>query len=189
MKNQTVEPLNNAVKHWYLSLIMGVFFIFFGIWVIQTPLESYLALSVLFSLTFFLNGVTEIFYFISNRLTVNHWGFGLAFGIVDLLFGIWLISSPQVSIQILPFVVGFVLLFRSATAIGVAFDLKERGIHDWWLVLIISLFAMFFSFAIIFNPVLGGMTLVMLTAMALLSYGIFRIFLAFKLKQFNDSNT
>lgn len=29
MKNQTVEPLNNAVKHWYLSLIMGVFFIFF----------------------------------------------------------------------------------------------------------------------------------------------------------------
>lgn len=186
MQNQIVDNAKNAVKHWYLSLLLGVLFVFTGIWVLQTPVESYLALTVLFSLTFFFHGMGEIFYYIANRKAVEHWGWGFAGGIIDLLFGIWLISSPLVSIAVLPFVVAFMLLYRSATAMAVSFDLKSMGISDWWWSLIVGAFGLVFSFMMLFNPALGGMTIVIWTALALISIGIFRILLSLKLKQLNN---
>lgn len=187
MHNRVVGNTKNAIKHWYLSLLLGVFFIFAGFWVLQTPVESYLALTVLFSLTFFFNGAGEIFYYVANRKAIEHWGWGLAGGIIDLLFGIWLISSPLVSIAVLPFVVAFMLLYRSATAMAVSFDLKSMGIGDWWWSLILGAFGLIFSFLMLFNPALGGMTIVIWTALALISIGIFRILVSLKLKQLNDA--
>ncbi|MGR8934941.1 MAG: HdeD family acid-resistance protein [Gammaproteobacteria bacterium] len=186
MQHQNIGTVKDAVKHWYLSLILGIFFIFAGFWVLQTPVESYLALSILFSLTFFVNGIAEIFYYTTNRQTVSNWGWGLTGGIIDLLFGLWLIASPLLSAAVLPFVVGFMLLFRSSTAMAVSFDMKSHGTHEWWLLLIIGILGLIFSFMILFNPVFGGMTIVIWTALALLSIGLFRIMLAFKLKRLND---
>jgi uncharacterized membrane protein HdeD (DUF308 family) len=186
MQTRIAENVKNVAKYWYLSLLLGVIFIFVGIWVLQTPVESYLALTVLFSLTFFFHGIGEIFYYVANRKAVEHWGWGLTGGTIDLLFGTWLIASPLVSIAVLPFVVAFMLLYRSATAMAVSFDLKSMGVSDWWLSLVMGALGLIFSFMMLFNPALGGMTIVIWTAMALISIGIFRILLSFKLKQLNQ---
>jgi uncharacterized membrane protein HdeD (DUF308 family) len=61
MSNQTV------IKHWWISLLPGILFILTGIWVSLTPLASYVALSILFSMLFFVNGVLEILFAIVNR--------------------------------------------------------------------------------------------------------------------------
>lgn len=130
MANQIIKTLNHVTKHWYPSLILGILFIITGILVLRTPVESYLALSILFSVTFFVNGISEIVYSISNRKQLDNWGWVLAGGVVDMLFGIWLISSPLVSITVLPFFIGFMLLFRSFAAIGFAVDLKSFGVKE-----------------------------------------------------------
>ena len=187
MQTQTIAAVKEAARHWYLSLILGVFFIIAGIWVLQTPIESYLALSILFSVTFSVNGIAEIFYYVSNRHAQSNWGWGLTGGIIDLLFGIWLISSPMVSIAILPFVVGFMLLYRSSTAMAVSFELKSKAIQGWWVPLIMGLLGLFCSFMMIFNPVFGGMTIVLWTGLALMSIGIFRILFSLKLRQINQA--
>jgi len=92
--------------------------------VFMTPVSSYLALSILFSVTIFISGISEIIYSISNRKEMDNWGWVLTGGIIDLLFGLWLMASPLLSIAILPFVVGFMLMVRSMMAIGFAIDLK-----------------------------------------------------------------
>ena len=188
MNNQIVDTTQNAIKHWYLTLILGIFFIFVGFWVISTPLESYLALSILFSVAFFVSGVFETFYYITNRRTAENWGWGLTAGIIELLIGIWLISSPLVSVTVLPFVVGFVLLFRSSTAMAVSFDLKSRAMKGWWWLLIIGILGLIFSYMMIFNPVFGGMTIVIWTGLSFFSIGIFRVMLSFKLKRLNETS-
>ncbi len=183
MANQIIKTLNDATKYWYLSLILGVLFIITGVLVLRTPLESYLALSILFSVTFFVNGIFEVVYSISNRKQLDNWGWVLAGGIVDLLFGIWLISSPLVSITVLPFFVGFMLLFRSFAAIGFAVDLKSFGVKEWGWLLALGILGMLFSFIMLWNPMFAGLTIVMWTAGAFITIGVFKIFLSFKLKQ------
>jgi len=188
METQLIKTLKDAIKHWYLQLILGVLFIITGIWVLRTPLESYLALSMLFSVTFFVNGIFEIAYSISNRRQLDNWGWVFAGGIVDLLFGVWLMSSPMVSIAVLPFYVGFMLMFRSFTAIGLAVDLRAFGIKEWGWLLALGILGMAFSFILLWNPMLAGLTIVMWTASAFITIGVFRIFLAFKLKQLNTAS-
>ena len=185
MENEIIKSLKAAVKHWYLSLILGILFIVTGIWVLRTPIESYLALSMLFSITFFVNGIFEIVYSISNRKQLNSWGWLFAGGIVDLLFGLWLMSSPMVSIAILPFFVGFMLLFRSFAAIGLAVDMKSFGANGWGWLLALGILGMVFSFILLWNPMLAGLTIVIWTAWAFIAIGVFKIFLSFKLKQLN----
>ena len=185
MEKQIIKTLKDAIKHWYLQLILGVLFIITGIWVLGTPLESYLVLSTLFSVTFFVNGIFEIAYSISNRKQLDNWGWVFAGGIVDLLFGIWLMSSPLLSITVLPFYVGFMLMFRSVSAIGLAVDLRAFGVKEWGWLLGLGILGMVFSFILLWNPMLAGLTIVMWTASAFITIGVFKIFLSFKLKQLN----
>lgn len=180
-----IKTLKEATKHWYLSLILGILFIVTGILVLRTPVESYLALSVLFSVTFLVNGFFEIVYSITNRKQLDNWGWVLAGGIVDLLFGAWLMWSPMVSVAILPYFVGFMLMFRSFTAIGFSIDMKSFGIKDWGWLLAFGILGLIFSIILIWNPLLAGLTIVMWTASAFITIGFFKIFLAFKLKQLN----
>ncbi|MGA3015422.1 MAG: DUF308 domain-containing protein [Bacteroidales bacterium] len=182
MENQIIKTGKNAIKHWYLSLILGIIFIFVGIWVLMTPVSSYFTLSILFSVTIFVSGISEIIYSITNRKEISNWGWVLAGGIIDLLFGLWLIASPLLSIAILPFVVAFILMFRSMMGIGFAFDLKDFAGSGWGWLLTLGILGLLFSFILLWNPVFAGLTTVICTGCAFITLGFFRIILSFKLQ-------
>ena len=182
METEIINSVKNYSKHWYLSLILGILFIGAGIWVFMTPVSSYLALSILFSVTIFISGISEIIYSISNRKEMDNWGWVLTGGIIDLLFGLWLMASPLLSIAILPFVVGFMLMVRSMMAIGFAIDLKDFSDSGWGWLLALSILGLLFSFVLLWNPAFAGLTLVICTGCAFVTLGVYRIILSFKLK-------
>lgn len=185
MESQIVREAKSAVKNWYLSLIVGILFIFVGIVVFATPLESYITLSILFSVIFFVSGIFGIVYSIANR-NIKNWGWGLFSGIIDLLFGILLIARPDLSLIILPIFVGFMLLFRSMTSMAISFDLKDFGVKGWGWLLCLGIIGAILSFIIIWNPAIGGLTIVLWTGLAFIIIGIFGIFLAFQLKKIKN---
>lgn len=169
-------------KFWYLPLISGILCVLLSIWVMKTPLESFLTLSIFFAAMFFVQGIFEIFRAFGNSQHKG-WGWSLAFGIIDLVFGILLLSSPAVSASVLVLYVGFMLMFRSISGIGFAVDLKEMGVKSWVGPLLFSILGIIVSAIMIFNPLLGGLTIIMYTAIALLMVGIFQIILSFALKK------
>jgi uncharacterized membrane protein HdeD (DUF308 family) len=166
--------MGNAIKHWWISLVLGVLFILVGICVLVTPLTSYTILSILFSITFFANGILEIFFAIANKERLDGWGWQFTGGVIDLLLGVILLSIPGISMLALPVFVGFGLIFRSMIIMGLSFDLRIYHVPGWGWLLSISLLAMFFSFLLMWNPVF--------TTMAFFGVGIFRILLSLKLK-------
>lgn len=182
METEIIKRAKNVTKHWYLSLILGILFICAGIWVLRTPLESYLTLSILFSVIIFISGIIEIVYSVTNRKELDNWGWILTGGIIDLLLGVWLISSPLLSISILPFIVGFMLMFHSMKAMGFALDLNGLADSGWGWLLALGILGLLFSFILLWNPLFAGLTIVIWTGCAFVTIGIFRIILAFKLK-------
>lgn len=147
-----------------------------------------MALATLFSVTFLVNGIFEIYSAISMRKETQGWGWILAGGIIDVLVGIILVSNPLLNLTVLPFVVGFGLMFRSMMAIGVSFDLNSFGVKGWGWLLAMGIAGLIFSFFLIRNPVFAGITVVIWTAMAFFCIGIFKIGLAFQLKKLKNAH-
>jgi uncharacterized membrane protein HdeD (DUF308 family) len=181
-----LKSVKNSVKHWYLTLIIGIVFLGVGIVVFFTPLESYLALSIIFSVAFLLTGLLEIAFSISNRNELEGWGWHLALGIVTLLVGIMLVGNPAISMVTLPFFVGFVVLFRSIMAISTSLELRNYYIMDWGYLFGLGILGTIFSFMLLFNPSFAGLSLVIWTGLALVLIGIFSIYLSLKLKKLKD---
>jgi uncharacterized membrane protein HdeD (DUF308 family) len=181
-----LKSVKNSVKHWYLTLIIGIIFLGVGIVVFFTPLESYLALSIIFSVAFLLTGLLEIAFSISNRNELEGWGWHLALGIVTLLVGIMLVGNPAISMVTLPFFVGFVVLFRSIMAISTSLELRNYYIMDWGYLFGLGILGTIFSFMLLFNPSFAGLSLVIWTGLALVLIGIFSIYLSLKLKKLKD---
>lgn len=176
------EKISSAVKNWWVSLLLGLLYILIAICLMFTPLASYIALSVLFSIALFVSGTLEILFAASNRKQISSWGWYLAGGIIDLILGIYLMASPGMSMAVLPFILAFWLMFRGFSSTGYAMDLKRYGTGSWGWYMAFGILAILCSIAIIWQPGLGVFTLVYMIAYALLIIGIFRVMLSFELR-------
>lgn len=183
MKNSFVKTVRDAVKHWYISLIIGVLFVVSALYIFRTPLESYVSLTLLFSLLFLVSGILEIIFSLSNRKEIDNWGWTLFAGILNTVIGFILLSNPGFTIVLLPVYVGFGLMFRSIQGMSSSFELKSYKVKGWWQLLILGLLGLIFSVVMIFNPLLGGITIMYWTAGALLALGIYSIYYAFVLRR------
>ena len=120
METLILKKIKNAVKLWYIPLFVGLFFVIVSFVTFASPEGSLLALAVLFSLSFMLNGLSEIFFSIANKDQLENWGWTLAFGVITFIAGLMLFVNPKLSVTTLAFFIGFVILFRSIAAIGFA---------------------------------------------------------------------
>jgi len=180
------KTVQRTIKHWYLPLLAGIVLIALGIWTFKEPVDSYVALAFLFSLGFVLSGLFESIFSIVNRDVIDSWGWHLAMGIITLIVGVLMFMNPEITMLTLPFYVGFVILFRSMNAIGVALDLKSYGILDWGNIMAVGIVGIFLAFVLLWNPLFAGLSIVIWTGIALVIAGILNIMISFKLKKIHD---
>lgn len=178
MKTSFLNSIKNSVKHWYIPLIVGILFVILSIAVFTSPLSSLLALSIFFALSFLFSGLSEVFFSIANRNTLPNWGWSLAFGILTTIIGFSLVVHPGLSISVLAFYIGFLLLFRSIASISFALDVKKYG-----SLLAFGILGALASLFLIWNPLFTGIGLTILMAVSILFAGLFSIFLALQLRK------
>ena len=94
--NELVGGLGYAVKNWWMSLLLGLLYIAVALCLLFAPVSSYVALSVIFSISILVSGILEIFFAAGNKKTISSWGWYLAGGIIDLLIGIYLVFYPYI---------------------------------------------------------------------------------------------
>lgn len=183
MDSFILKSIKNALKHWYLLLIVGIFFVVVSIVVFTSPAGSLLALAILFSLSFLLGGLSEVIFSIVNRHQLTNWGWSLGFGIVTALVGLLLFLNPELSRATLIFYIGFIILFRSIAAISFAMDIKRYGSNGWGGLLTMGILGAIVAFILLWNPVFAGLSIVVLVALNFLFSGLFNIYFSFQLKK------
>lgn len=178
-----LKSIKDTIKHWYIPLLVGIFFVIVSIVVFSSPVSSLLTLAVLFAITFLLGGASEAIFALANRHRLHNWGWSLGFGIITLVIGILLISNPGLSLTALAFYVGFTILFRSISSISFALDLKRYGSKNWTGLLIFGILGAIFSFILLWNPAFAGLSIVWLVALSFLFGGLFSIFFGLQLRK------
>ena len=182
MIKPTTDTIKKGIGYWWLYLLTGLVLVGIGIWVFISPAEAYVSLSILFALGMLITGMLETVFSISARKLIDGWGWTLAGGILDVVIGTYLLSYPLVTMQVLPFILGFWLLFRGFSAIGLSLHIKSLT-KNWGWLLLLGIFISFFGFMILIFPAIGVLNIILWTALSFIAAGIFRIVLAFKLKK------
>lgn len=180
------KSVKKTTKHWYLPLISGIVLIAAGIWTFTEPGDSYVALAFLFSLSFFVSGLFDSIFSIVNRDIIDNWGWSLVMGLITLAVGVLMLMNPAISMITLPFYMGFVILFRSMSAIGTSLDLKNYGIMDWGNLMALGIVGVLIGFILLWNPILAGFSAVIWTGIGLIVIGIYSIMASMKLKKIHD---
>ena len=84
--------------------------------------------------------------------------------------------------EVIPFFVAFWLMFRGFSAMGYSMDLQRYGTREWGWYMAFGILAVICSFAIIWQPGIGAMSIVYMLAFAFLIIGFFRVMLSFELR-------
>lgn len=176
------DELRQEVKNWWLSLILGILYVVVALSLMFSPFSGYAALGILFSIFMLFSGLLEISFAVSNRKTVSSWGWYLTGGIIDVILGFYLIAYPMLSMEVIPFIIAFWLMFRGFSLFGYSMDLKRYGTKDWGWYIAFGILAIICSLIILWQPAVGALYAVYMISFAFLIIGFFRIMLAFELK-------
>jgi uncharacterized membrane protein HdeD (DUF308 family) len=127
------KKIESAVKNWWVHLLAGILYIIISIWVLSTPLASFIGLSVLFSIVMLVSGVFEIIFALSNRHVVDNWGWYLVSAIIDLM-GIVLVVCPWNHNACATLACCVLVMFKGFSAAGIAIDFETLYAPPWgWL--------------------------------------------------------
>ncbi len=142
------NEIQHSVKNWWTSLLLGIVYIIVALWLMFSPVSTYVALSIIFSVSMLISGILEIIFALSNRKGVPSWGWYIVGGLIDLVLGIYLIAYPMVSMEVIPFIIAFWLMFRGFSSTGYSIDLKRYGTRDWGWYMAFGILAIPVSFNI-----------------------------------------
>lgn len=156
-------------QHHWSYMIMGILLVLTGIYAFVAPGMDMTVLATLFIVGCF---VTGIGYIISYSRTKSGWG--LAIGIINVLFGLFFVINFWTTVLLVPFIAGIYLLFAGVSEIIFATQVR-KAFKTWWIYLIFGILAILLSLPMMFYEMFGIATVAILLGVFLVVTGILSI--------------
>lgn len=186
--DEILKSAGKVVRRWWLGLILGVLLVVAGIVVFCNPVESYMALSVMFGVLMLLSGLSELVLSLGSRNYFMMRGYSIVGGILDLLLGIFLCVYPQVTLVVLPVVIGIWLLYHSFMIIGFGGDLSAFRLPGSGWTIFGGVMMLVLGLLMVIMPLTVGVAaLAFVTGCAMIVAGAVAIALSLKLRQLHDN--
>jgi uncharacterized membrane protein HdeD (DUF308 family) len=179
-----LQEIKTSINNWWIYLVLGILLLLGSFYVFSVPEGSYITLSMFFAAFILVDGISTIALSISNRNTLEGWGWQLASGIISTLIGIGLFNHPGLTMTILPVFVGFWVVMKGSMIIGLSMDLKSYKAPNWGWVLILGILNTLLGMLMIFNPVFGASMILIFTAISMFTMGFTMIIVSFRLRRF-----
>ena len=94
------------------KMILGLLYLFSGIFVTVNPLEGAFAFTIVLGITIFLQGMIQVSLAFQMRWISPNWGWMLVSGLMGIIFGIFVwSSSPLSAVWLIGTLIGINLLF------------------------------------------------------------------------------
>lgn len=177
-----LSEVKNTIQYWWMYTLMGIMFVITGVYILTTPEESYFTLALFFSIMVLVNGLFNVVFSVSNRKFINGWGWYFAGGILQVALGVVLMMHPGVAETVMPLILGFWLMFGGMSTISMGLDIKSFDIKGWGWIVFFGVLLMILSFIVIMDPQFGASSILVLTSIAFIIYGIGYVMLSMKLK-------
>ena len=169
---------NAKSTNWYMLLIKGIIMILLSILVFASPADALLTYVLYIGIGLIVTGIVSIVQGFQAKGLDDQWGWTVLGGVLDIVLGFILIANPVLTAAILPFVFGFWAVFFGFSLFISAFAGTGGGV----LKFLAGILTVIVGFGIMFNPVLGGLTLAVWVGVILLIVGIYSVIASFSLR-------
>ena len=169
-------------KKWWFLLIKGFILIILACLIIFYPQESIVTISLFMGISLIITGIVLLLISSELRKTMENWTMRLAEGLMDIVFGFFLLAHPDVSFVIIPILIGFWIIFYGVLILAGSFQFKESMTTRRKTVLIVGIITIILGFIIAFNPDITIVTIGILIGVPVFIIGLANIFFAMNLK-------
>lgn len=148
--------MQRAIQNWWLMVLLGVLYLALSPIFFLKPFESFLVLAQFMVIYFLITGIFEIGFALTNR-TLPNWGWHLAMGLIQTLFGVYILSHsgegmPQLFVL---FLLSFWLIFYGISLISFSLTLRRLNSKDWVLPMMFGSLSLLSGVLIMFYPASG----------------------------------
>jgi uncharacterized membrane protein HdeD (DUF308 family) len=190
MKNHfeyLVRRASRVVKHWWLMAIAGLLCVLAGIAVFVFPLKSYAVISVLFGVLILFVGASQLIIASSSSNYLAAKGYILAGGVLDLLIGIFLCIYPNVTLILLPIMLGIWMMYHSFMIIAFGGDMENFRLEGSKTTIFGGILLLVLSVLVLINPFGAGVaTVIVLAGVGLIVFGSLFCMIAMKLRRIHE---
>lgn len=179
-----LESSKQAIRYWWLLLAVGLLLLAVGILIFLFPARSYLELSMLLGWVILLAGILEVVLSATNRHFITGRGWMLAGSIIEMILGLVLIFNVALAATMLPLLLGFWLLMRAFSTIGLGSDMRTLEISGAGWTILMGILLLICSLWILFQPVgVGTSAVIVWVGITMLFAGAAACTLAMQLRR------
>jgi len=164
--------LGIAASNWWVFVLTSLLLIGLGLWAFRNPGQAFLGLTIYFAVVILFNGVGSLIFALTNRAHLRGWGWLLAMGVVEIIFGFYLLNAPLFAAEALIFFIGFWLLLRGGATVANAFVLRRLGYRNWSWTLALGLLGFALAALVLADPAVMALSATVWRALALLVLGV-----------------
>ncbi len=190
MKNHfeyLVRRASRVVKHWWLMAIAGLLCILAGIAVFIFPLKSYAVISILSGVLILFVGASQLIIASSSSNYLAAKGYILVGGVLDLLIGIFLCIYPNVTLILLPIMLGIWMMYHSFMIIAFGGDMENFRLEGGKTTIFGGVLLLVLSVLVLINPFGAGVaTVIVLAGVGLIVFGGLFCMIAMKLRRIHE---
>lgn len=182
MESDIYEKTERLIKHWWLSLVVGIAAIAVGFIVLVHPAESYLTLALWLGVVVLISGITGLVQTFSTKNYFVRRGWLILASVADIIIGILLMFNSLLSAVAMPILLGVWLLYRGCAMLAQGFDLRSYGVKDAGWVIFYAAVIIAIAITVIWMPsTLGVEAVILFVSIAFIAYGVSMTSLAFRL--------
>ncbi|MBE6239920.1 MAG: hypothetical protein E7115_00230 [Bacteroidales bacterium] len=182
-----ISRASRVVRHWWLMAIAGVLCILAGIAVFVFPLQSYVFLSIMFGILILFVGASQLIIASTSSNYLAMKGYILAGGVMDLILGIFLCIYPNVTLILLPVMLGIWMMYHSFMIIAFGGDMENFRLRGSKMTIFGGVLLLILSILVLINPFGAGVaTVIVLAGVGLIVFGCLFCMIASKLRHIHE---
>lgn len=172
-------------KTWWITLIQGIAALIIGILLFTNPVSTLYTIVIFLGIFWLIGGIFDIIGAFTRRNGDKSWWWSIISGVIGIIAGLFLLGNPGVSIVALPVTIGILIgllaiisgIINIFKAIRIRNEIQGEGWIIAWGVISIIL-----GLWILSAPLITGVSLVWLAAIAAVIGGIAMIIFSFRLR-------
>lgn len=175
--------LFGILKKWWIVLVLGIASILLGIAALVNPGSGFLAVKIFVLSDYLVISAMAMVMIYVRRYQIPAWGWEMAAAVALFIVGIILVLTPIVSdgLLVVLFAAGFIL--EGMSGISGAVVLKNLRISGWGYNMLLSVFTVICGIMLIFRPVVAVLSIDLLVAVAMMSFGFSLIIISYRLSK------
>lgn len=140
-------------------LILALAYLVIGIILVVYPETSGVTIAYICAGLAAFYGIAHIIAYVVSKPSYEVYRFDLVHGIAGLAVGAYIMFNPTMIMELIPIIVGCIVILDSLIKLQNALDLMRLGYKNWWFILMMSLICAFLGVLMLFYPFYTYMSL------------------------------